>query len=57
VQAAELEAWLSIRVELDPRVGGAYLTYHGGGQRVVDRVVTFDPPSVFEHTWWERVNP
>jgi uncharacterized protein YndB with AHSA1/START domain len=57
VHPAEVEAWFGVRVELDPRVGGEYVTYHRGGQRVVDRVVVFDPPSVFEHTFWVEVNP
>lgn len=49
--------WTGSRPEIELRVGGAYVTYHGTGDRVVDRVVRLEPPRLFEHTFWVHVNP
>lgn len=53
----EIERWTGMRPELDLRPGGEYVTHHGSGDRVVDRVVRVDPPHLFEHTFWVHVNP
>lgn len=49
--------WLGARPELDPRPGGAYVIDHGGGVKTVDRVLRAEPPTLLEHTFWERLNP
>ncbi|HLZ69361.1 MAG TPA: SRPBCC family protein [Dehalococcoidia bacterium] len=54
---AELERWLGQRPEIELRPGGRYVSYHGSGDRVVDRVLRIEPPTLFEHTFWEQVNP
>jgi len=48
--------WLGARPELDPRPGGVYVIDHDG-TKVADRVLRFEPPTVFEHTFWENLNP
>lgn len=53
----EIERWTGLRPELDLRAGGQYVTYHGNGDRVVDRVVRVEPPRLFEHTFWVHLNP
>ncbi len=55
---AEIERWTGIRPELDLRPCGEYVSHHGPDRhRVVDHVVRLDPPYLFEHTFWETVNP
>jgi uncharacterized protein YndB with AHSA1/START domain len=56
-EPALIERWLGRRPELDLRPGGAYVVEHGNGMRVTDRVLRADPPTLFEHTFWESVNP
>lgn len=58
----QLAHWLGSRPEIDLRPGGEYVTVHTSpdGQRtdrVVDTVVRLDPPRVFQHTFWAKVNP
>lgn len=53
----EIERWTGMRPELDLRPGGHYVTHHGIGDRVVDRVMRVEPPRLFEHTFWIHVNP
>jgi len=57
VDPAEMAHWLGASVELEPRVGGTLVTTHRGRQVVTDRVTRFDPPRLFEHTFWCEVNP
>ncbi|HZU77895.1 MAG TPA: SRPBCC family protein [Dehalococcoidia bacterium] len=52
-----MAGWLGHRPEIDLRVGGQYVSYHGTGDRVVDRILRLEPPRLFEHTFWEQVNP
>ena len=55
---AEIGAWAGTRPEIELRVGGRYVTYHQGGETTaVDRVLRLDPPRLFEHTYFEQVNP
>ena len=54
---AEIERWTGSRPELDPQPGGQYVTYHGTGDRVVDRILRIQPPRLLEHTFWVHVNP
>lgn len=56
-EPAEIEGWTGSRPEIDLQPGGQYVTHHRGGHRVVDRIVRLDPPRLFEHTFWEQVNP
>lgn len=53
----EIERWTGSRPDLDLRPGGEYVTYHGTGDRVVDRILRVEPPRLFEHTFWVHVNP
>jgi uncharacterized protein YndB with AHSA1/START domain len=54
---AQAQMWWGNRVEIDLRPGGDYITYHATGDRVVDRIVRLDPPTLLEHTFWFHVNP
>jgi uncharacterized protein YndB with AHSA1/START domain len=55
---AEIGAWTGNRPEIELTPGGRYVTYHqGGATTAVDRVLRLDPPSLFEHTYFEQVNP
>jgi uncharacterized protein YndB with AHSA1/START domain len=54
---AEIQAWWGTRPEIDLRVGGEYVSHHATGDRVVDRILRVEPPSLFEHTFWQHVNP
>jgi len=54
---AEIGAWAGTRPELDLEPGGRYVTHHGSGHTVVDRIVRVEPPTLFEHTFWVDVNP
>lgn len=54
---AEMERWLGQRPEIDLQPGGRYVSYHATGDRVVDRILRLEPPTLFEHTFWEHVNP
>jgi uncharacterized protein YndB with AHSA1/START domain len=58
----ELAQWLGTKPELDPRVGGLYVMIHTTAdgtkaQRVEDKVVRFTPPRLFQHTFWQELNP
>lgn len=53
----EIECWTGGRPEIELTLGGKYVTYHGSGDRVVDRIVRLEPPTLFEHTFWEQTNP
>jgi uncharacterized protein YndB with AHSA1/START domain len=53
----EIEGWIGARPELDLVPGGRYVTHHGNGMTVVDRVEQVDPPRLFQHTFWQEVNP
>ncbi|HVX29200.1 MAG TPA: SRPBCC family protein [Nitrolancea sp.] len=54
---AEIEAWTGSRPEIDLRPGGRYVTHHGNGMTVVDRVERVEPPHLLQHTFWLDVNP
>jgi uncharacterized protein YndB with AHSA1/START domain len=54
---AEIERWTGDRPEIDLRPDGEYISYHRGGDRVVDRILRLEPPRLFEHTFWVHVNP
>ena len=53
----QIERWTGNRPEIDLRPGGEYVSYHRGGDRVVDRVIRVEPPRLFEHTFWVHINP
>lgn len=53
----QVAAWFGGRVEIDLKPGGAYISYHRGDMRVVDRIVRLEPPKLLEHTFWAEVNP
>jgi uncharacterized protein YndB with AHSA1/START domain len=53
----EIERWMGTRPEIDLQPGGRYISHHGTGDTVVDRVVRLEPPRLFEHTFWVHVNP
>jgi uncharacterized protein YndB with AHSA1/START domain len=53
----EIERWTGSRPEIELRPGGQYVSYHRGGDRVVDRVTRVEPPRLFEHTFWVSINP
>lgn len=43
-----------VRTELEPRVGGRMVEHHDHvGMSAICRVTRYEPPRVFEHTWWE----
>jgi uncharacterized protein YndB with AHSA1/START domain len=56
-EPARIERWLGSRPELDPRPGGTYVIDHGDGVRVADRVLRVEAPTLFEHTFWQELNP
>lgn len=56
-EPARIERWFGGRPELDLRPGGAYVTVHGDGSRVEDRVLRAEPPTLFAHTFWRELNP
>jgi uncharacterized protein YndB with AHSA1/START domain len=56
-EPGEIERWMGTRPEIDLRLGGHYITHHGTGDRVVDRITRIEPPRLLEHTFWEQVNP
>lgn len=56
-QPAEIERWTGNRPEIDLRDGGEYVSFHGDGMRVVDKVLRVESPSLFEHTYWVQTNP
>jgi uncharacterized protein YndB with AHSA1/START domain len=52
--------WSGWRPEIDLRLGGEIVTFHGSGedeQRVVDRVTRLEPPHVFACTFWADATP
>ena len=53
----EIERWTGGRPDIDLRPGGHYISYHRGGERVVDRITRVEPPRLFEHTFWAHLNP
>jgi uncharacterized protein YndB with AHSA1/START domain len=53
----ETEAWFGGHLEIELKVGGQYVSYHGDGARVVDRIVRLEPPTLLAHTFWVQVNP
>ena len=55
--ADEIASWTGGRPEIDLHPGGRYVSHHGNGMTVVDRVERVEPPRVFEHTFWLEVNP
>ena len=36
----QIDRWMGTRPEIDLRPGGHYITYHGTGDRVADRITT-----------------
>lgn len=45
-----------VRTEIEPRVGGRVVEHHEhAGENAVSHgtVTRFDPPRLFEHTWWD----
>ena len=53
----EIERWTGRRPEIDLKPGGHYISHHGAGDRVVDRILRLEPLRLFEHTFWAHVNP
>jgi uncharacterized protein YndB with AHSA1/START domain len=53
----EIGRWMGTRPEIDLRPGGRYVTHHGTGDVVTDRITRLEPPRLLEHTFWEHVNP
>jgi uncharacterized protein YndB with AHSA1/START domain len=53
----QIDRWMGTRPEIDLRPGGHYITHHGTGDRVVDRITRLEPPRLLEHTFWAHVNP
>lgn len=53
----EIERWTGNRPEIDLQPGGDYISYHRGGDRVVDRITRMEPPRLLEHTFWVHINP
>lgn len=53
----EIEQWTGTQPEIDLHAGGEYVSYHGGTDRVVDRVIRVEVPRLFVHTFWAHVNP
>lgn len=55
---AEIGAWAGTEPEIELTPGGRYVTRHqGGAMTAVDRVLRVEPPRLFEHTYFEEVNP
>lgn len=54
---AAIQQWMGTQPEIELRQGGQYVTHHQGDHRVVDRVLRLEPPRLFEHTFFEYVNP
>jgi uncharacterized protein YndB with AHSA1/START domain len=53
----EIAAWTGNRPVIDLRPGGQFVTHHGEGMTVVDRVERVEPPHLFQHTFWHDLNP
>ena len=52
-QPENIEAWFCARVEIDGRPGGKMVEHHEHvGVDVHGEVTRWEPPRVFEHTWW-----
>ncbi len=50
----QIQKWY-VRVEIEPRAGGRIVEHHDHvGLSMTGRVTRYDPPRVFEHTWWEN---
>jgi uncharacterized protein YndB with AHSA1/START domain len=54
---AEIAIWMGARPEIDLHPGGRYVTHHGNGMTVVDRIERVEPPRLFQHTFWLELNP
>ncbi|MBQ6642791.1 MAG: SRPBCC domain-containing protein [Saccharopolyspora sp.] len=54
---AAIQQWMGTRPEIELRQGGQYVTHHGDDVRVADRVLRLEPLRLFEHTFFEYVNP
>jgi len=49
----KIGTWFCARVELEGRVGGAMIEHHDHvGMDVFGEVTRWEPPHVFEHSWW-----
>jgi uncharacterized protein YndB with AHSA1/START domain len=53
----EIAIWTGSRPEIELHPGGRYVTHHGNGMTVIDRVERVEPPHLFQHTFWIEVNP
>lgn len=48
----EIRQWF-VRTDIEPRVGGRIVEHHDHvGVSMAGEVTRFEPPRVFEHTWW-----
>jgi len=52
----EIANWTGSRPEIDLQPGGRYVSHHGNGMTVVDRIERIDAPYLLEHTFWFEVN-
>lgn len=52
-------AWWGHPPEIVPGVGGRYVTFHGadGSYRVEDVTLQWEPPILWEHSFWRDVQP
>ena len=52
-QPEDIKTWFCARVDIDRRLGGKIVEHHDHvGVDVHGQVTRWDPPRVFEHTWW-----
>jgi uncharacterized protein YndB with AHSA1/START domain len=52
-EPGNIERWFCARVEIDGRLGGKIVEHHDHvGVDVHGEVTRWEPPRVFEHTWW-----
>lgn len=52
-----IDEWMGTRPEIDLRPGGKFVTHHWDDSPVVDRVLRLETPRLFEHTYFEDINP
>lgn len=52
-----IDEWMGTRPEIDLRPGGKYVTHHWDDSRIVDRILRLETPRLFEHTYFEDINP